>query len=210
MAKHPNRRPVEMEMVGGKGSRQRIWETIRTLRDGFTRYTLSRRAKVDDATARTYLLSLEKGGFIAQANDAGRCEEKHYRLVKDCGLEAPRLNRAGEPVTQGRGQEQMWRTMRILGADFTYLELAGFASTADAEVSPTAARDYLKHLAKAGYVLVVSKGQGRGKGGIPSRYRLAPGKYTGPRPPMVQRTKALYDPNLGKVVWHEEINDDDL
>ena len=34
---------------------------------------------------------------------------------------------------------------------------------------------------------------------MPTRYRLI--RNTGPRPPMVQRIDAIYDPNLGAVVW---------
>lgn len=210
MKKRSNRRPVEMEMVGGKSSRQRIWEAIRSMSESFTRYTLSRRAKVDDLTAQTYLLSLDKAGYIAQVNVTGMCEVKEYRLVKDCGLEAPRIDRSGRPVVQGQGQEQMWRTMRIMGRDFTAFELAGFASMGGVAVTPVTARDYIKHLHRAGYVSLTVKGPGRGNGGPTSRYRLVPSKYTGPRPPMIQRTKSVYDPNLGKVVWTEEISDDDL
>lgn len=210
-ATNNTRKPADLEMIGGKSKRQRMWEVIRARRNGFVMRDIAYAADVDMTTTRSYLQALERGGFIQQSNETVRiCDEKQYRLLKDNGLEAPRLTRDGQPVIQGRAQEQMWRTMRILGGDFNYQELAGLASTTEVGVSPIAARDYLKHLAHAGYVVVVAKGKGRGAGGVPNRYRFNRSRYTGPRPPMVQRTKSIYDPNLGKVVWQEEINHDDL
>lgn len=210
-ATNKTRKPAELEMIGGKSKRQRIWEAIRARRDGFTLLDVACAADMDMATTRTYLQSLERGGFTVQSNETVRIgEEKQYRLIKDNGLEAPRLTKDGQPVTQGRAQEQMWRTMRIMGGDFNCQELAGLASTTEVEVTQVAAKSYLKHLAHAGYVSVVAKGKGRGAGGTLSRYRFNSARYTGPRPPMVQRTKSIYDPNLGEVVWQEEVSDDDF
>lgn len=205
------RRPVELEMVGGKSKRQRLWEAIRNRRQSFTLLDVACAADLDMATTRTYLQSLERGGFIEQCGSSDRPKpEKIYCLIKDNGLEAPRLTRDGKPVIQGQAREQMWRTMRMLGRDFNYHELAVMASTSDVAVTPSTAKDYLKNLAHAGYVTVVAKGKGQGAGGVPSRYSFNLPRYTGPRPPMVQRTKSIFDPNIGKVVWQEEVNDDDL
>ncbi|MDT4835434.1 hypothetical protein FQZ97_690990 [compost metagenome] len=62
------------------------------------------------------------------------------------------------------------------------------------------AYSYLRDLTLAGYVLVVDEGK-TGPKGRPARYRLAPGKYTGPLPPMIQRDGQVFDPNLGLVVY---------
>ncbi|WP_028536180.1 hypothetical protein [Paludibacterium yongneupense] len=210
-AANRRRKPIDLEMTGGKSKRQAMWEAIRQRHANFTLTEVARAVETDTGTTKTYLQSLEKGGFIETLNPIrGGHEEKRYRLARDNGLEAPRLTRDGSPVVQGRAQEQLWRTMRMIGADFNYLELAGLASTEAVPVAPIAARDYLKHLAHAGYVMVVAKGQGRGLGGVPTRFRFNPTRYTGPRPPMVQRTKSIYDPNLGKVVWQEEVDHDEL
>lgn len=211
-ATNNTRQPAELEMIGGKGKRQRCWEAIRARREHFTMLDVACAADADTETTQTYLQALLAGGYIVQTNQTRRGQQKHFRLERDNGLEAPRLTKDGKPVTQGLAQEQMWRTLRIIGNDFTYLELAGLASTSEIAVATTAARDYLKHLARAGYVTAVEKGKGRGGsgGGIPTRYRFNRGRYTGPRPPMVQRTKSVYDPNLGCVVWQEEADHDDL
>jgi hypothetical protein len=102
--------------------------------------------------------------------------------------------------------------MRIIG-EFNTTELAAHAEAAGVVVTKETAKSYIGALYGAGYLLRVAEAYSRGigKGNVQARYRLAPGKYTGPRPPMVQRTKQVYDPNLGEVVWKEESkNDDDL
>lgn len=214
MTKQKGRKPVHMEMVGGKGSRQRVWEAIRKHAGTFTLYQISRKANADDETVYTYLLSLQRGGFLEGTLPAGSKPgkaEKKWKLIRDNGVEAPRLKRDGSPVTQGLGTEAMWRSMRIIGS-FNGRELAAHASACGVEVKETTAKAYIIVLHAAGYLKVVeaAKLASPGKPPAQARYVLAPGKYTGPRPPMIQRTKTLYDPNLAKVVWNEEIDHDDL
>lgn len=211
---HKTRRPAQMEMVGGKGSRQRAWEAIRRHAGAFTCYQIARKAKADDETVYTYLISLERGGFLEGRfdKDAPIGTEKTWMLVRDNGVEAPRLTKEGKPVAQGLGTESMWRSMRII-SEFSASELAAHACASGVKVAENTAKTYLGFLKAAGYVTVVApaRSKGIGKGAIQARYRLAKGKYTGPRPPMIQRTKSVYDPNLGRVVWQEEEkNDDDL
>ncbi|MFP4900678.1 hypothetical protein ACLFKT_16225 [Paraburkholderia sp. BR14261] len=159
---------------------------------------------------RSYLQALQHGGFIVPISEQkAPGDEKHYRLARDAGVEAPRLDRQGRPVVQSRGNENMWRTMRIMG-EFSPTELAVRASTAETEVAEATAKAYVKYLANAGYLNLVDPGHPfiKGKGAKQARYRLAAGKYTGPRPPMIQRTKSVYDPNLGKIMWQEEPDHD--
>lgn len=208
------RRPAHMEMVGGKGSRQRVWEAIRKHAGGFTCNQISELAQADNETVYTYLNSLERAEFLEGifAEGAKIGTEKTWSLIRDNGVEAPRLTRDGKPLIQGRGTESMWRSMRIIG-EFNASELAAHASTSGVIVKPQTAKSYLHALKQAMYIVTTTdaRSKGIGKGAIQARYRLAPGKYTGPRPPMIQRTKSVYDPNLGKIVWQEpEVNDDDL
>lgn len=210
-ATNRTRRPADLEMIGGKSKRQRIWESIRRQGNEFALLDIVRAAHIETETVRTYLTSLINGGYVVQTTPPRHSREKNcYRLERDNGVEAPRLTKSGKPVTQGLATEQMWRTLRMMGDEFNGTELAGLASTDSVAVSSVAARDYLAHLERAGYVAIVSKGHGRGAGGVQTRYRFNPGRYTGPRPPMVQRTKSIYDPNLGEVVWQEGIPDDVL
>lgn len=186
------RKPAPIELSGGKSPRQRIWEMIRKLRV-FTVTELRGLlpGPIPLATVRTYVESLHAAGILEQTPGL-------YELIDDRGIEAPRVRRDGSPVTMGLAQEQMWNTLHRLG-DLSARELAHHASTEAAPVAEIAAKDYLRNLLKAGYVQKVSSGKGLGRGFVQSKYRLI--KRTGPRPPMVQRCNAIYDPNLHKVVW---------
>jgi hypothetical protein len=206
------RQPVQLEFKGGKSQRQRIWEALRAQQGSFTLYTLARRADADDETAQSYLQALVRAGYVQchTPADAPPATVRHYSLLRDNGVEAPRLTRRGQPVSQGMGTEAMWRAMHIT-RDFTCRELVAYASAGGVVVSEDSANSYIRTLRLAGYlaITVPAATKGIGKGKTLARYALQPGRYTGPRPPMIQRTKSLYDPNLGRVVWQQEPNDDD-
>ncbi|MFI8744514.1 hypothetical protein ACIGKL_05085 [Pseudomonas sp. NPDC077186] len=190
------RKQIHLEMRGGKSNRQRVWEAIRSAAESFTSYKVSRQAKVDQATVRTYLHGLIKGGYVTVLS-GGRFEEQTFALANDVGAEAPAVTRDGQPSKAGAGTEAMWRTLRILG-ELDAEELAKQASIA-APTTRTTAQRYLQWLVHAGYVQIVSKGAP----GKPARYRLIPQRYSGPRPPMIQRVGQVFDPNLGKVVYRQ-------
>ncbi|MCB6182346.1 hypothetical protein LIN78_02095 [Leeia sp. TBRC 13508] len=208
------RQKVQAELVGGKSPRQRIWEVIRAKRQHFTLDDLSVQTNVNTTTTKSFLRSLLLGGWVEisnkdQAKLNGVMVEWTYRLVKDNGTFAPRVRKDGSEVTQGRGNELMWQTMRRLES-FDFHELAAMASTEQTPIASTTAKAYLKFLSKAGYLAVTSPTKAAfGTGTRPARYKLI--KYTGPRPPMVQRVDWVYDQNLNKVMWQpspEELLDD--
>jgi hypothetical protein len=207
-----SRKPIHLERTGGKGPRQKIWEVIRRKRDGFLKHDIAFATNLDDATVRSYLQSLLKGGYIKVIQEekipgiAKRCT---YQLVRDNGIEAPRLDKQGVEVTQGRANENMWGTMRRL-ANFNAHELAMLASVEKIIVAESTAARYITMLHRAGYLDLIEPAQQLGGrvGAKPARYRLLINKWTGPRPPMIQRTRCVYDPNLGKIVWQEEADHD--
>lgn len=129
-------------------------------------------------------------------------ENASFALVRDCGIEPPKVRKDGTEITMGKGREQMWLVMKVL-ADFSAIDLAVHASTGDTQVCESDAKSYIQYLHKAGYLVEVQPGKpgNRPGSGVKTRYRLVPQKYTGPRPPMVQRVKQVYDQNLKKVVW---------
>lgn len=200
MAKSVTRKPVHLEAQGPKGDRQSMWEAMRNLHKAGEAITVRKvwekgaewapRGRVRD-----YMIGLCAAGYLRVTREApGKTVE--YELARDIGVDAPRVRKDGTEVTQGRGREQMWRTVKIIG-DFTSRQLAQAASTPDHPVAETTANDYCLMLAGAGYLTITKPGS-PGKG---ARYRLAPGHWTGPRAPMVQRLKQLYDPNTGQVVY---------
>ena len=156
------------------------------------------------STIRDYLNRLVKGGYVQKIapTEKGVGQPVHYRLLKG-GLEAPRIRKDGSEVTMGRNREQMWRTMKM-GDTFSAADLAINASTADVSVKETDAKDYIKHLHRAGYLAVTKKAK---PGCNQARYRLIPSKNTGPQPPQIQRIKQVFDPNLNEVVWREGSDD---
>jgi predicted transcriptional regulator len=152
---------------------------------------------INDGTIKDYLNRLLRGSyivFVSQKKKHGLGVTMTYKLINDCGRECPRLNKKGEAVTQGLGQDELWRGMKVLG-EFTYVELLA-VTTAEAAVKPGTARTYIKHLVAAGYLKCTEEGNAT----RPSRYRLLPRMNTGPKPPQVKRIHQIYDPNLKKVM----------
>lgn len=194
MAKQ-GRKPIEVERASGKSNRQRIWDEICKLPDGFTGYSIARKSGVHDTTVRSYIQSLVNAGYLKRLAGADHFLEQTLCLIKNTGIDAPRVTRKGNQSTAGLRNEAMWRTLRILGT-VTAKGLAE-SSSVKFDVSLWTARTYLKHLTKAGYVDLVSKGNGDRT----AYYRLIPLKYTGPKPPAIKRGGVVFDANLGTVVY---------
>lgn len=179
--------------------RQAIWDAMRSL-GTFTVNDLFYKSRLVKGSIRDYLTGLHKAGYIQIIAKSGHHIPATWQLLRDTGLEAPRVSKDGTEVTQGRSREQMWRTMRILG-EFSGRDLAVHASTETCQVNEREAKSYSSFLYKAGYLAISRKGHGTGSGGVLTRYRFIAKRFTGPKPPMIQRIKAVFDPNTNKVVW---------
>lgn len=204
---------LSAELNGGKSPRQRIWAQIRKQRNRFTQAQIAERGKVSDDAVKNYVKVLLKAGFIAvvDSEEVGRiCTRNIYALIRDNGVEAPRINKNGEVVTQGNVNEAMWGTLRRLlkGRDFNYRELASFASSSSQTVAEETAKTYVYMLTNAGYLELTAPAV-IGKNARPARYYFKANMDTGPRAPMIQRTKQVYDPNKNRVMWVEEKGDED-
>jgi hypothetical protein len=186
---------VELAASGKPCSRQAMWEVMRTMR----RFTYADLFRWDRDTVRDYVQRLLAGGFLKADRSGGRFTRIVFELVRDVGMEAPKLQRDGSPSLMGRCRENLWRAMKM-GGTFTYMDLAVTASTEAVQVSEMDARDYVKHLLHAGYLAIQKPATPTSK----AVYRLA--KNTGPLSPMVTRAKVVFDPNLGRIAWHEEID----
>ena len=187
-----SRKPIDQQQP--HECRQAVWEWIRAyaVKHGpdhtFTLPQID--VLLEETSIRTYLAALHKGGYLDVLQMGTRGVLNIYRLIKDCGVDAPRLRKDGQPVTQGRGRYQMWRSMAVIKA-FTPAELANYASTEEHQVAIGEAASYCKEICKAGYLSARSDGS----------YMVVLAQRHGPHPPQVQRTKQIYDPNLKKVVW---------
>lgn len=193
------RKPIHLTPAGAPTSRDLLWAEMRRRRR-FTMAEIASATGVKHSTAQDFFRGLVVVGYLAPdgevpsplATSPQFSMRTVYLLVRDCGVDAPRLRRDGTeyPVS---GRERMWRAMRVLG-EFSARDLAAHASVGGPEVALAEADTYCKYLRRAGYLLVSGSG-------AEARFRFIPSRYTGPRPPMIQRVRRIWDPNLGKVVW---------
>lgn len=191
---------ADLVMVGGKTPRQHIWEAIRKLSASskeLTTYAVARKSGQDDQAVRAYFRDMAKAGIVSKVCTLPRLDAE-WTLLKDEGVEAPRVTRGGKVTKLGEGAENIWRALRILG-EFTAAEAAVAASVNGVSISEFGAHVYLSGLAKAGYV--TRRG---GTAGFKTRFCLIPSRYTGPKHPIYQRDfNQVYDPNVDQVVWRK-------
>lgn len=203
------RKPVSQRQgTDHNDSREAAWAAMRKLKQ-FSIDDLEIATREKRRTLATYVASLRNGGYLELVGNelSSRSLRANqnlnhgdiYRLVKNVGIEAPRVRRDGSLVTAGRGRKNMWRVIKVM-SEFDFHEVAMQASVDDVTVSRNEAKDYVGHLHKAGYLRLVRKS----KPGTAARYKLIKSRFTGPKPPMIQRVKHVYDPNLRKVVWPRE------
>ena len=194
------RKPVHLELAGGKSPRQRLWEFIRATGGKEFEQMAVTPAGITNDSACDYLQALTNAGFLKVTRPAKADHTRQrWKLVSDPGVEAPRLRKDGKPVTQGSGNEAMWSAMQALGS-FTPRLLAQMSG-----VKETTVKSYCLALRKANYLTVERPSKtGGGKGiAIQTQYRLVRSLVHGPRPPMITRLKAIYDPNIHRIVWQE-------
>lgn len=190
------RKPIDQVRKNKKPQGQDgVWAEIRR-RNIFTITEIVQETEIDRKTATDYLKRLIAGGYVEEHASHG--ETSRYVLVRDVGVHAPRVRPNGQPVTQGQGNVNMWRSMRMMGT-FTPRDLAAHSTTDTVTVDETTAKSYCSMLLKADYLRVVQKA-------VPGK-RQATYKFvrnTGPQPPKIQRVKQVYDPNLDQVTYYPE------
>lgn len=171
-------------------TREAVWPIIRAFNgEQFVFKKLLQQTDMHESSVREYLNLLIKAGFIER-------DGYSYRLIKDNGREAPRINKAGEIVVESSKSEAIWRSARILG-EFDELDIQTALTGLDVPASLAYIKDYLANLARAHYISVVKKG----RSGRKTRYRFIQMRYTGPKPPKIQRNSAVFDANIKQIVW---------
>lgn len=178
------------------------WAAMQARKTRFTVSDIVGASQGDRPTVAGYIRSLAKAGFVEQIGEEqlvqGGTPIKIYQITRQ-SFTAPKVRRDGSIVPPG-ANDHMWRTMKMLGK-FTPDELADAARTEDVPVSLDTARDYIKHLLAAGY-LVVSR-PAKVTGGR-AQYAFRKSQNTGPAAPEIQKLKQVFDPNLRKVMYREE------
>lgn len=202
------RKPVNLTAIDNYLTpRDQVWASIRKLRE-FSIADLESDSGVNRETVKSYVNGLQKAGYLVITGKDNRRSNRLYtqrnlllgqlfKLEKDTGVDAPRVTATGEPVTQGDKRRRIWQSIRILHKGFTFQEIISAASTDTSPVSQEDVRRYVQFLAKAKYLKKLGPGR-------PARYMLLPGKNTGPKAPMIQRNKDVFDPNKNTVVYTRE------
>lgn len=176
--------------------RDLIWAAIRARQSSpFTVADLTDSTSAHPKTIRDYCKGLVAAGYL-QAQPALAGQLASWILIKDSGVETPRIRPDGSAVTQGVVNEQLWRGMVIM-AEFSYLDLI---QTATVPIPVETAKGYCKMLLATGYLRVLVKAEP--SVGRIARYRLVRNK--GPKPPQIQRVKRVFDPNSREVFMPEE------
>lgn len=197
-----SRKPINVELRGLKTPRERVWDAMLRLSAAPHDGSLDK-TKVQDycdpmvswTLVDDYFDDLEKAGFLKRVGGTGVSngvmgKPIQFVLAKRQG-EAPRVSIMGAKVTQGSGNEAMWRAMKVLPT-FDYTDIAKAATLGDLQVSAQTAKTYVAHLARAGYLTTVRPS----KPGTPAKHRLA--KNTGPHAPAITRMKVVFDRNTGE------------
>lgn len=184
-----SRKPIDKQQP--TECRQGIWDLIRKHKeDLITVGLITFHIDLEESSIRDYLTGLAKAGYLKVAYKGDRGKPVAYRLIKDTGIDAPRIRKDGSPVTMGIGRLHMWNAMQVLKS-FSSTDLAFNASTPEHRVAEAEAQRYCQSLLLAGYLVKRTDG----------KYTLIASMWTGPHPPQIQRTKQVYDPNLQRVVW---------
>lgn len=201
------RKPIDLERVGMRTPRERIWAAARKLRQ-FTAMQLQDavpRPILNLETIQDYLLQLSRAGYLERQNEQQQDARNKfgavlYKLRKD-SLDAPRVNKQGQPVTQGTATLAMWRAMKAI-KEFDYRDVQRAANLGDlCRVTAQSAKSYVVLLARAGYFRTVREAQP----GLPARYRLA--RDTGAHAPAITRRKCVFDRNTGAFTWQQNEQD---
>lgn len=186
--------------------RQRVWIEIRKAKAGFSLVDIAFKAHMKESSARSYFSGLEKAGYIAldfeEAVPGKRVKRKHYKLSKDCGFTAPCVDSDGNETHPAQINKAMWNTLRILKMAVNADELAKLSSNDELKIQVTTANTYLQMLYNAGYLALTQMAQN--KVGKKAKYKLFEHMNTGPNPPQIQRSKQVFDPNTGTVMFREQ------
>lgn len=187
------RSPAARAAAGRVAPRDAMWAEVRALRTFGTK-EIAAAGNVDRNAARVFLAGLAAAGIVRiepPAADTAKRLAIRYELLRDPGPVTPRVGLDGQPVLQGNLRAAAWRAMRSLKV-FTVRDLHVTSG-----ISEVDGRSYLHFLTQAGYVRYRTKGVAS----APSVYQFVESRFTGPKPPQVMNVKAVYDPNVAKVVW---------
>lgn len=173
--------------------REKLWNAMRGL-GTFTVVELARASGIDrhKYAFGDYLGGLVKASILAIEKPKAKGQLATYTLLKDLGVDAPRVRRDGSPVDEP-AQEVMWRGMKVL-REFSVRDLVAHAHMASVNIRLNTAISYCRWLVRGGYL----KASGE-------RFRMI--CDTGPKAPKILRIKQLFDVNMGTVMAGQSLEE---
>jgi len=188
-----SRQPIDQLAKKRKPQGQEgVWEEIRRLKT-FTKPDIHHNTDIPRKTITDYIKRMVAGGYVREIERED--EIKSYELIRDVGIHPPRVRPNGEPVVQGAGNANMWRTMRMMKL-FTPKDIMAHSNTDTVTVSEATAKKYCSTLLAADYLRVMQKAK---PGVRQATYKLI--RNTGPLAPQIQRVKQVFDPNINEVTY---------
>jgi hypothetical protein len=191
---------TQLRVSGGKVPKQHMWEAVRENQNSFSILMIAKASGQQFAQVKDYIQAMRNAQLVELVDESGDLKDHRWRLVRDEGVEYPRLQPNGERSVHGLGLENLWRAMRIL-KKMTAAEAADMASVNGVRVSQAYAINYFMVLVDVGYLIASSHDSKRAQ-----TFEFAPGMNTGPRHPIVQRWESVqvFDANTEKVVYSKE------
>ncbi len=207
------RKAARLERAGALTPRDRMWAAIRALAGARRAFSVAevhfmvnlKGEPIHPDSVDSYFrgLAAAQPAYIERLRDDSpgrtRSELWLWLLVRDTGVDAPRVTKDGRPVTQGLGNELMWQAMKVL-KEFDHAELTA-AVTAAAEkaaitVSEETAKSYCTALCRAAYLVLAEPHRGPH---AKARYRFVRARNSGPRAPLITKDKSVMDGNTGEI-----------
>ncbi len=176
-----------------------LWSLMMERHDAdqtFTVADIRLKSSAAEPTVREFIGRLLRGGLIKGVPTP---PVQSYRVAKP-QAETPRVRKDGSLIESAGAAQCMWNAMRTaFRTGFDAIDLVSFASTDDVPITLGTAQGYIKSLSKAGYLLKLTNGS------KPTQiWRLDPSMNTGPRAPMLLKTKLVFDPNRGDIIGAAE------
>lgn len=190
------RRKARLVPAGMLTTREKLWAAMRELKH-FTVPELARAAGVDRHAyyMGDYLAGLIRAGILNKDHPE-RFAPAMYTLLRDLGVDAPRVRKDGSIVPEA-AQERMWKAMKVLRV-FSVRDLVVHAALPEAPIAPGAALRYCQWLARGKYLAALP----REKNDV-ARFRFI--RDTGAKAPQILRVKQLFDANTGEIVVGQDI-----
>lgn len=188
--------PAHSGKIALPRGRKWYWRVIRDLdRAGpWTIADIRARSNAETETIRAFVKRLELGGLARRVTNPCGLNAHAYRLTSSPSA-VPVIRDDGSAAPPS-AQAHVWTAIRRL-REFTTAELAIAASTDEVAITASTTKSYLSRLARAGYLVNV-----RGARRL-SVWRLKPGMNTGPEPPRILTSGAVFDANRNEIITAE-------